>query len=334
MFRHIFASSLVLFIVSVSQSFADVTYSYMTDSATYTGVPGTPISVQLYLQETITVSGTDITSLINRTFATDKFNSQNLYRGISSVGVAVEQTGLSAGGTPSIIGTDVIVTPTAGSYNGVGNTSGFTFAPNFQYMFTQNTGGGNSVQLTGGGPQSILYQDVNDANGADGNNLQVKAAFNSNGLNSTKNFNKQNGVVTNGAYDSGSDTYASGMILIGTLHIYPGSGTTTFSVVPLGGTNMTNPSSSSFNTLFEPGSRLSRHRCGTADAAQCRRRRPTGDGARRKHVRQRPDRSRSELHHTDAARLRFLQHVQLAQFHDGDGRSERLASEHQLPAVL
>ena len=39
------------------------------------------------------------------------------------------------------------------------------------------------------------------------------------------------------------------MILIGTLHIYPGSGVTTFKVVPVSTTSMTNPSASTFNTL-------------------------------------------------------------------------------------
>ena len=101
MFRQILAATLILFIVSVSPSFADVTYSYVTDATSYTGSPGTPVLVKLYLKETITASGTDTTSLINRTFATDKFNSQNLFTGLSSIGVAVEQTVVSPGATAS-----------------------------------------------------------------------------------------------------------------------------------------------------------------------------------------------------------------------------------------
>ena len=66
------------------------------------------------------------------------------------------------------------MTPTNGSYNGVGNTNGFTFSPNFQYTFTQS---GISGTQTGGSSQSILYQNVNDANGVNGNNLQVKVAL-------------------------------------------------------------------------------------------------------------------------------------------------------------
>jgi hypothetical protein len=246
MFRQILAATLFLFIVSVNQTFADVTYSYVTDLGAYSGPPGTPISVQLFLKETVTSVGNDTTSLINRTFATDKFNSENLFTGLASVGVAVQQTTLSAGGTASTIGNgQVIVTPSAGSYNGVGNTNGFTFGPNFQYTFTQNSVG----QLTGGGPQALLYQNVNDAGGSNGNNLQVKAAFNTNGVNSDQGFNKQNGVITDATYNGVSDTYSTGMILIGTLHIYPGAGTTTFKVVPVSTTSMTNPNASTFNTL-------------------------------------------------------------------------------------
>ena len=137
------------------------------------------------------------------------------------------------------------MTPSANIYNGVANSTGFTFGPDFQYTFNQNGVG----QLTGGGPQSILYQGVNDPNGANGNNLQVKAAFSTSGANSNLGFNKQNGELTDGNYNFTTDTYASGMILIGTLRIFPGTGTTSFKVVPLATTNMTNPSSSTFNTL-------------------------------------------------------------------------------------
>jgi hypothetical protein len=249
MARHIFAFALVLALLAVGPAHADVMYNYVAGASSYTGVSGvTMVSVPIYLQETVTTTGTNQTSLIDRVFEQPGF--QNVFYGVSSIGVAVEQTGQSGGVTPAQIQGPVIVTPNPGAYNGIMNNAGFTFAPDFVYNGLMQ--GGVSGTFNGGSSASILFQNVNDSNGFNGNNLQVKVALLA-GVNSMggSGINAQNAEVTNNG--TNTDTFGTGKILIGTLTIKVGSGTTTFQVEPLASSHLTNPASSTFNTLTNNG---------------------------------------------------------------------------------
>ena len=243
MARHISAIALVLTLLAVRPAHADVTYNYIAGASSYTGTSGvTVVSVPIYLQETVTATGTDQTSLIDRVFTQAAFT--NAFTGISSVGVAVEQTAQS-GATPAQIQGPVVVTPTGEGFSGIQNNAGFTFAPDFQY-----SGMGSSA--------SVLYQNVNVAStGFNGNNLQVKVALLA--TNSTiGSVNSQDGETTqsNATYTAGNGAtgrYGSGKILIGSLSIKVGSGTTTFQVEPLAASTFQNPSTSTFNGVTNDG---------------------------------------------------------------------------------
>jgi PEP-CTERM motif len=246
MARHILVFALVLALYAVGPAHADVTYTYIAGASSYTGTSGsTVVSVPLYLQEMVTASGSDQTSLIDRVFAQTGFH--NVYYGVSSIGVAVEQTAQS-GTTPAQIQGPVIVSPTLGAYNGIMNNPGFTFAPDF--LYGPLTQGGVSGTFSGASKASVLYQNVNQANGLNGDNLQVQVALL--GTSSSAGLTSQNGEVTNTG--SGTDTFGTGKILIGTLSILVGSGTTTFQVEPLANSHFTNPATSTFNTLTNNGS--------------------------------------------------------------------------------
>jgi hypothetical protein len=242
--RHRWFCALLFVLAAVRSACADVGYSYVADQANYTGVAGSIVTVKLYLVETVTQSGTNQTSLINRYFANSDFSVT--YNGLSSVGIGVEQTGLSGGGVTSQILGPSIFTPTAG-YNGVSNNAGFAFGPDFTYNFTQKVNGTN-VPMTGGSKASVLYQNLNDpATNFNGNNIQVKAALVSG--NSINNENSQNGVLTDAQYNQPGDSFGTGKILIGTLSIAVGQGTTTFQVKPLAQTALTATPTTSFNTI-------------------------------------------------------------------------------------
>ncbi|HEX3314967.1 MAG TPA: PEP-CTERM sorting domain-containing protein [Gemmataceae bacterium] len=246
--------ALLVLLAAVRDVGADVGYSYVADQASYSGITGSSVSVKLYLVESVTSGGSDQTSLINRYFTNADFSVT--YSGIASVGLGVEQTGLSSGGASSQILGPSIFTPVGNpgipvGYNGIANNAGFTFAPNFTYNFTQNTSGGQ-VPMTGGSGFSQLDQNLNDPiTGFNGNNLQVKAALGL--LNSNNNYNMQNGILTDAAYVPASDIYLSGKILVGTLSIVVGKGTTTFAVKPLAQTTLTANPSATFNTIVLNG---------------------------------------------------------------------------------
>ena len=143
--------ALMLFLIAADVACADVGYSYVADQASYTGATGSMVTVKLYLVETVTQSGANQTSLINRYFANADYSVT--YSGLASVGVGVEQTGLSGGGVTSQILGPSIFSPTVTSngvttnagYNGVANNAGFTFGSDFSYDFTQRVSGGVSV---------------------------------------------------------------------------------------------------------------------------------------------------------------------------------------------
>ena len=242
--------ALLLVLVAVPKVLADVGYSYVADQASYSGVIGSTVSVKLYLVESVTQSGADQTSLINRYFTNADFSVT--YSGLSSVGLGVEQTGLTNGGTTSQILGPSIFTPSNVGYNGVANNAGFTFGPDFTYNFTQKTLAGGSMQLSGASGASALDQNLNDpVTGYNGNNLQVKVALGP--TNSVNNYNMQNGVLTDAPYDAVNDAYGSGKILVGTLTIAVGKGTTTFQVKPLAQTTLTANAQATFNTVVLNG---------------------------------------------------------------------------------
>jgi hypothetical protein len=238
--------ALLLFVIAVHEVKADIGYSYVADQASYSGLPGSTVSVKLYLVETVTPSGTNQTSLINRYFANSNFSIT--YSGVSSIGLGVEQTGQSGSVRSQILGPSIF-SPTIVGYNGVANNAGFTFGPDFTYVdFTQNTSGG-PVKMTGGSSIAMLYQNLNDPiTGFNGNNLQVKAALVGN-ANSMTGYNNQNGVLTDAVYDPVNDVYSSGKILVGTLSISVGQGATTFQVKPLAQTTLQAGPTTSFNTI-------------------------------------------------------------------------------------
>jgi hypothetical protein len=241
--------ALVMIIAAADLARADVGYSYIADQASYSGIAGSLVTVKLYLVESVSQSGANQTSLINRYFATPDFSMT--YSGLSSVGVGVEQTGLSNGGTTSQILGPSIFTPSNVGYNGVSNNAGFTFGPDFTYNFTQRVGS-NNVPMTGGSSASRLYQNIDDpTTGFNGNNLQVRAALGT--TNSVNFYNLQNGVPTNAPYDTAGDRYGTGKILIGSLSISVGKGTTTFQIKPLAQTMLTNNTTSTFNTIAVTG---------------------------------------------------------------------------------
>jgi hypothetical protein len=248
MVRQVLVSLLALVFVGVGHAYGDVTYSYIAGSTTYSNTSGSTVSVPIYLKESVTTTGSDQTSLINRYFA-QGFN--NPYQGVSSIGVAVEEMSATDSANRSQILGGPIVTP-SGGYPGVSNNAGWTFAPDFTYSFTQVVGS-TPTAMTGGSSAARLYQNVNDSGtGVSGNNIQVKAALI--GTNSSTNKNNQTGAVTDATYAGNTTTaYGDGKVLIGTLTIQVGNGTTTFLVQPLSKAAFTNPASSTFNTNTNTG---------------------------------------------------------------------------------
>src|SRR5258708_2801340 len=109
MHRHRWFCALLVLLAAFHEVRSDVGYAYVADQASYSGITGSTVSVQLYLVESVTQSGTDQTSLINRYFANADFSVT--YSGISSIGLGVEQTGLSSGGVKSQILGPSIFTP-------------------------------------------------------------------------------------------------------------------------------------------------------------------------------------------------------------------------------
>ena len=298
--RPLYVLLLLLFAV-VREAHADVGFSYLADQSSYSGVNGSFVSVKLYLVETVTSNGSNQTSLINRYFANADFSIS--YSGVASIGVGVVQTGLSSGGANSQILGPSVFTPNA-PYNGVSNNAGFTFGPDFTYHFNQNTSSLGTVPMIGGGNMSQLYQNLDDPiTGFNGNNIQVKAALGA--TNSIHDYNMQHGVLSDAPYDALNDLYGSGKILIGTLNIAVGQGTTTFEVKPLAQTTLTANASTTFNTIPLNGAlrQCARNRHGPE-----RKRRQLFDHARRDRVR-RPRRPRTELSQRDPAEQRAIQLV-------------------------
>jgi hypothetical protein len=74
-------------------------------------------------------------------------------------------------------------------------------------------------------------------------------------LSPTGGVNSQNAEQTIAPYNSANDTYGTGKILIGTLNIVVGNGTTTFRTEPASAANLTVPAGTTFfNTLANSGS--------------------------------------------------------------------------------
>jgi len=212
---------------AVSQSRADVTYSYIADSSSYVGVAGTTADVKLYLLETVTPTSSGgrnpATSIVNMYFQDPTFANPD-YTGVAQIGLGVTQ--VSVTGTKSQILGGPIYTPD-GAKPGIQNNAGFTFSTAFQYTYSS---GGSK---TGGNGLSQLYLNLDDKNNSagNGNNMQVAAGLGQG--QSAGGFDAANGVLTDAPYVGGSKPYGTGKILVGTLHIQVGSGTTTFKVTPL-----------------------------------------------------------------------------------------------------
>jgi len=230
-FRH-FSCALILLFAATCHSFADVTYSYVAENSSYTGTPGQIVDVKLYLQENVTATSSGgrnaTTSIINMAFQTP--DQSSAYTGVATVGLGVNQTGLSAGGTTSQIQGPSVFTP-GGAKAGVQNNAGWNFATAFQYTYN------SSGSKTGGAGVSSIYQNLTDNlhPAFSGNNIQIVA-----GLNGTSagGFDPNFAVPTD-ATITGGGTYGSGRVLVGTLHIMVQNGTTSFEVVPLALSSLT-----------------------------------------------------------------------------------------------
>jgi hypothetical protein len=288
--RHYLCALIMLF-ASIGLSRADVTYSYVAGNpgesvpvmgvgggttsvtggtAAWTGTTGQVLQIPIYLLETVTptasVTGNATTSIIN-TYWTD---NNSAFVGVGSVGFGLAQTGLASGATTSQIGSasDVVWTPPSGAagnkvggtpFPGVQNTTGFTFGDQFAGTFTLRspgtaTGGNvaNRTGVQGGSDLSVIYQNLNNANGYNGNNLQVAASLEQTGTNGQNNTISQ-GATTNGLTLSGpnGNYVGTGVVLVGTVSVTVGTGKTTFQLTPLGSSQLTGPTSSSFNPSFD-----------------------------------------------------------------------------------
>jgi hypothetical protein len=253
---------------STFQTFTTVggTTSTTGGTSNWTAPTGTQLSIPIYFLETVTQTATTTnaqTSIINQ-----YWNGQY---GVASVGFGLSQTG--ATGIKSQIGnaSEVIWTPpstAAGNQDsahnalpGVANTTGFTFGqqfagPNsFSYRgpgSTTSSAAGPILTAFGGSDLSVIYQNLNQANGMNGNNLQVVASFSQNGENGNPN-NVHQGALTNGQnLMNGSTKYVgTGVVLIGTVNITVGTGTTTFTLSPLASSKLTAPTDPLFNPTFD-----------------------------------------------------------------------------------
>ena len=143
--------------------------------------------------------------------------------------------------------------------HGVANSTGWTFGQAFSGSLSYvgpgsstSTAGGATITATGGDDLSVLNQNLNQPNGMNGNNLQVVASFGQNPENGNPGTGKK-GVITNGQnMMNGSTKYVgTGVVLIGTVNVTIGTGTTTFTLTPISASKLTAPTDPLFNPMFD-----------------------------------------------------------------------------------